>query len=57
MGRSKTCPKCEGAMTEGFLLDHAHGSRKVTSWIEGAPQKSIWVGVKLGGRKSLEVAT
>ncbi len=57
MARSKNCPKCQGSMTEGFLLDRTQGGRGLTSWVEGTPQKSIWVGVKLGGKKPMEVAT
>jgi hypothetical protein len=57
MARSKTCPKCQASMTEGFVVDHTHGGRAVSSWVEGPPQKSMWVGVKLGGQKPLEIAT
>ena len=57
MARSRTCPKCQGSMSEGFLLDQTYGSRGVSSWVEGAPEKSIWVGVKLHGRKPIEIAT
>ena len=57
MARSKTCPRCQGSMTEGFLLDQGQGSRSVIKWVEGAPQKSIWVGVRLGNQQPIEVAT
>lgn len=57
MTRSKACPKCQGAMSEGFIVDHGHGTRTVSGWVEGAPEKSIWVGVKLGGRKPIEIAS
>lgn len=29
----------------------------MSSWVEGTPEKSIWVGVKLRGRKPIEIAT
>ena len=59
MARSKTCPKCQASMTEGFIIDGApgHGGRAVSSWLEGAPVKSLWVGIKLGGKKPIEIAT
>jgi hypothetical protein len=44
-------------MIEGWVLDQAHGARAVSSWVEGEPQKSIWVGVKLEGKTPIEIAT
>lgn len=51
----RTCPKCQSSMQEGWVLDHTHGARAVSSWVEGEPQKSIWVGVKLGDKKPIEI--
>lgn len=56
--RSNGCPKCQGTMEEGFLLDiNQSGGRAVTSWVEGAPQKSFWLGVKIAKRKKIDVQT
>jgi len=49
------CPKCQSSMKQGFVLDHTYGWRGVSTWIERAPEKSIWVGLKLSGRKAFEV--
>jgi hypothetical protein len=57
MARSKTCPKCQASMVEGFIIDKGEASRAVSSWLEGAPDKSIWVGVKLGGQTPIEIVT
>ena len=57
MARSRTCPKCQGSMTEGFVVDHTHGGRGISSWLEGAPVKSIWIGISFGGKKPIEIAT
>ena len=57
MARSNSCPKCRGSMTEGFVIDNAHGGRMVSTWLEGAPAKSIWLGVKLDGKKPIEITT
>lgn len=57
MARSKRCLKCDGAMTDGFVVDHTYGSASVASWIEGEPKKSIWVGLKLGGKTKYEITT
>ena len=44
-------------MTEGFVIDVTHGAYGVSSWVEGAPQKSVWTGVKVTGRPRSEIAT
>jgi predicted nucleic-acid-binding Zn-ribbon protein len=41
------CPKCGGSMEEGFLIENDHGgSRSVSQWQAGAPEKSFWLGIK-----------
>jgi len=57
MRQSKECSKCGGRMTDGFLLDTTHGGYQVGKWVEGAPQKSFWVGLKLRGSKQVEITT
>ena len=49
-----TCPKCGSAMTTGFLLD-AGQSPKAIDWVEGAPEKSFWTGLRLKGRRRFPV--
>lgn len=49
------CSKCEGSMIEGVVIDNTYGARGISSWLEGAPVKSIWVGLKLGGKKPIEI--
>jgi hypothetical protein len=44
-------------MAEGFVVDASHGTMGVSSWIEGAPEKSLWTGVKLSGKGRTEIAT
>jgi ribosomal protein S27AE len=51
----RTCPKCQSSMQEGWVLDQTHGGRAIASWVEGEPQKSIWVGVKLEGKQPIEI--
>ena len=48
------CPKCGSPMTTGFLLDNAQ-SPKPTEWVEGAPEKSFWIGLKLNNRRRFPV--
>jgi predicted nucleic-acid-binding Zn-ribbon protein len=53
----KSCPKCGGRMAEGFTLDHTHGGYKQATWVDGAAEKSVWVGLKLKGRRQLPLAS
>ncbi len=53
----KECPKCRGSMVEGLIIDNSYGTRGVSSWLEGAPAKSVWVGLKLQGKKPIEIQT
>jgi len=57
MASSDSCPKCSGKMQEGFICDQSHGGRLVSTWVEGAPERSRWTGIKLAGHKTLETRT
>jgi predicted nucleic-acid-binding Zn-ribbon protein len=57
MAQSKQCPKCGGAMADGFMVDNTHGGAAVASWVEGEPKKSFWVGLKLAGTTKIEITT
>ena len=51
------CPKCKGQMEEGFMLDNTHGGYLASRWIKGAPEKSIWTGIKLKNKEQRAVST
>jgi len=52
------CPKCGGGMAQGFVVDvHQYGSRRVSSWVEGAPQKSFWVGTSISNLTNIPIGT
>ncbi|MBV8685792.1 MAG: hypothetical protein JOZ90_08970 [Alphaproteobacteria bacterium] len=57
MPQARDCPKCGGAMAEGFTLDKIQGGVAAASWVEGTPEKSFWTGLKLKGRARLDIAT
>ncbi len=57
MSQQHDCPKCRSIMREGFVLDESHGARLVSRWIDGAPVKSMWLGVKIKGHDSREIAS
>lgn len=46
-----------GSMVEGLVIDNSDGTRGVSSWLQGAPTKSIWVGLKLDGKTPIEIKT
>jgi ribosomal protein S27AE len=56
MAGSKQCPKCSSSMSEGFIIDHTQSGTTVGSWVEGQPAKSVWTGLKLGGRPKMDMA-
>ncbi|MGI8788440.1 MAG: PF20097 family protein [Pyrinomonadaceae bacterium] len=50
------CPKCGGAMTEGFIFDRGHYNAKSQQvWVEGIPEESIWSGLKTSGKDAYNV--
>ncbi len=51
------CPKCNGAMVQGFLFESEGPRRMVSNWVEGAPEKS-WTGsAKVAKEKCVPVGT
>jgi hypothetical protein len=56
--RELTCPKCARAMEAGYLLDYTQDARMAqSSWVEGAPERSFWTGLKIKGREKIAVTT
>ncbi len=51
------CPLCTGEMTDGFLLDHAHGTQTTVEWVEGAPKRSFWTGISTAHSRRYNVTT
>jgi hypothetical protein len=44
-------------MDPGFVLDIAHGAVAQSSWVDGAPERSFWTGLKLKGHERIPVTT
>jgi hypothetical protein len=44
-------------MEPGFVLDETRNQHAVATWIEGAPESSFWMGIKLRGKQRLPVTT
>ena len=53
-----SCPKCNGSMTEGFIVDQGdYGTAHVSTFQAGAPRKSFWTGLKQNKEDQLAVTT
>jgi predicted nucleic-acid-binding Zn-ribbon protein len=51
------CPKCRSSMEEGFIKDESYGTTYPSQWVEGAPEKSFWTGLKTRGKDQVVVST
>ena len=51
------CPKCNGEMVQGFTFEHDGWQRIVSTWVEGAPEKSFWQSAKVPADKCVPVGT
>ena len=51
------CPKCNGEMVQGFTFESEGPKRMVSTWVEGAPEKSFWQGAKVPAEKCIPVGT
>lgn len=53
---TRPCSKCDGEMTQGFVLDLGHyQSKQQQSWVSGVPEKSFWSGLKTWDREAYTV--
>jgi hypothetical protein len=44
-------------MVQGFIIDFNLAGRMVSSWVEGAPQKSFWVGTTISSLTNIPIGT
>jgi predicted nucleic-acid-binding Zn-ribbon protein len=51
------CPKCQHELEEGFIADAASGGVFTSKWVEGAPEKSLWSGIKTKGKRKVVIVT
>jgi len=50
------CSKCNGAMSEGFVIDHGdYQIKQEQIWVTGAPEASFWSGLKTSNRDAFTV--
>jgi hypothetical protein len=51
------CPKCDGKMQEGFIVDSAANGFLVSSWHPEKPQDSFWYATKVDRKKLRAIET
>jgi hypothetical protein len=44
-------------MSDGFIKDETHGAVRVSTWVEGPPEKSFWTGTRTAGKRLMPVTT
>jgi hypothetical protein len=44
-------------MEPGYVIDEGYGTRTVTNWVAGEPERSMWTGLKLRGKHKIAVTT
>ena len=55
--RTPDCLRCSGQMEPGFVVDEGYGTRTVTKWVAGPPEKSAWTGLKMRGKQRMDITT
>ena len=55
--KTLVCPKCQGEMVQGFVADFAHAQIVVSTWVQGPPQKSFWMGTKVPQEDCVPIGT
>jgi hypothetical protein len=49
------CPKCQKPMLEGYTPGFNGSMRSVPMWIAGAPERSIWTGLKIHDKDKIPI--
>ena len=53
-----SCPKCNGAMTEGFIVDHGdYGAAHVATYQKGEPTRTLWMGLQQNKEEQIPIVT
>jgi len=54
--KAHACPKCDGQMEEGWILDLADNScRRTSSWVKGPPAEGLLFGPVIRGKERRSV--
>ena len=53
-----SCPKCNGSMSEGFVVDRGdYGTAHVSTYQGGEPSRSFWTGLKQSKKDQIKITT
>ena len=52
---AKECPKCRSSMGDGSVFHTDGGQRTLIRWLEGPTIKGLFGGIKLKGRKPVDI--
>ena len=53
-----SCPKCNGSMSEGFVVDRGdYGAAHVSTYQKGEPRRSFWTGLKQAKEDQIAIVT
>ena len=44
-------------MESGYIVDEGYDTRTVAKWIKGEPERSMWPGLKMGGKDKVDITT
>ena len=51
------CPKCQRPMEEGFVPDTGYSGLARSAWFEGKPEKILFGGLKVKGKRTFPIVT
>jgi len=54
--KTPQCPRCDGTMIRGLIVDNTYGATLQQTWIAGVPTKG-WLGDKMPKGLKVKVAT
>jgi hypothetical protein len=57
MIQPRNCPKCDGRLSEGFVIDRGYGVVSVSTWQAGEPVKRFLTGIRESKAGQHEIAT
>jgi len=57
MNKAIECIRCHAQMECGYVVDLTYGGYAQQKWYPGAPESSIWKGLKLNRNQSVPVTT
>lgn len=57
MPRSTDCPKCQGKMGDGVIVDRGYGQSFISHWLPALIKVSRWFGLKVRKKDVIPTVT